>query len=347
VPVSRQDLHDLLEERSRPALERPVPWGRLRTRTRAARRRRLVAVAVAGAAAASVVVAGMLVAPWSPAQVAQLREAGPSITAVSPHLLPASFEEPDGTVYHRIATATLDAPKKSEVTFEVKVSGKPLAIMASCPSRAPSAVPHVTVEKPVERWAALTPVPSLSAACTSNRPVDVIPLPAGTRQATFSITMPKSWEQPKAWRFGVYEWTPPSTMKTPAPPVAPPKAFGGPLGDEYRLVATHSVTWPATREVTLTVPATGRAPVLMVYCGDGIARRLSEEIFVNGRLEKELRGDCAAPPTTHSQGYTVLGRKNLPGPGGTTTIKVRVSSPIPEYERRPGTLTVAVYDSPR
>ncbi|MFD0468335.1 hypothetical protein ACFQ0B_08485 [Nonomuraea thailandensis] len=345
MPVSRQDLHDLLEERSRPALDRPVPWDRLRTRTRAARRRRLVTAAVAGAAAASVVVAGMLVEPWSPARVAQPRVTDAPTTAVSPHLLPASFEEPDGTLYRRIATATLDAPTKSKVTFEVKVSGRPLAIMANCPSRAPGAVPHVTVEKPVERWTALTPVPLLNAACTSNRPVDVLPLPTGT--ATFSITMPKSGERPKAWRFGVYEWTPPGTMKKPAPPVAPPKMFGGPAGDEYRLVATQSVTWPAAREVTLTVPATGRAPVLMVYCGGGIARRLNEEIFVNGRLEKALRGECAAPPSTHSRGYTILGRKNLPGPGGTATIKVRVSSPISEYERRPGTLTVAVYDSPR
>ncbi|MEV0830680.1 hypothetical protein [Nonomuraea rubra] len=349
MPVSRQDLHDLLEERSRPALERPVPWELLHTRTRAARRRRLVAVTVAGAAAASVALTGVLVAPWSPAEVAQPRQDDTPITASSPHLLPASFDEPDGTVYRRIATATLDAPKKSEVTFEVKVSGKPLAIMADCPSRT-RLVPQVRIVRPgPDQWA-LTPRSSLIKVCDTHMPIDLGPFSSGTRRAKLSITMPKALksdpgEQAKRWRFGVYEWTPPTTMPPAPSPVPPPRSFGG-TPPEFRLIGSKSAVWPAAREVTVTVPPPGEQWALVIYCDGGLAGRLTGEVHVNGRRQ-DVEAYCPEPPSERGGvGYSVLAPAR-PGPDGKVTVKVTLWSKIAGYERRPGNLTVAVYDSTR
>ncbi|WP_326636139.1 hypothetical protein OIE67_02235 [Nonomuraea fuscirosea] len=48
---------------------------------------------------------------------------------------------------------------------------------------------------------------------------------------------------------------------------------------------------------------------LVIYCGDGLTERLTADVWVNGR---QIRG--------------------------------RLGTPIPDYRRRSGTLTVAAYD---
>lgn len=111
MPINRRDLHDLLEERSRPAVERPIPWESLRTRVRGVRRRRFTAVtagavAVAGFVAVAVVAAGSLLNLRGPDEDGQ-------VTASVAGQIPAQFQEADGTVYRRVATATLDAPARS------------------------------------------------------------------------------------------------------------------------------------------------------------------------------------------------------------------------------------------
>ncbi|MFC7585734.1 hypothetical protein ACFQYP_19820 [Nonomuraea antimicrobica] len=112
MPINRRDLHDLLEERSRPAVERPIPWESLRTRVRGARRRRFTAVtavtagAVAGFAAVAVVASGSLLNLRGPDEDGH-------IAASVAGQIPAQFQEADGTVYRRVATATLDAPARS------------------------------------------------------------------------------------------------------------------------------------------------------------------------------------------------------------------------------------------
>ncbi|TYB53794.1 hypothetical protein FXF51_48960 [Nonomuraea sp. PA05] len=347
MSVSPQDLHDLLEERSRPALDRPVPWERLRARAGAARRRRLatVAVAVAGVAAASVVVAGVLV---NPRPVIRHLDDETTATSVSPHLLPTSFTEPDGTVYRRITTATLDAPKKDEVTVEVEVSGKPLAIMADCPSGAGKLVPQVRVVRPgADPWA-LTPMSSLLKLCETHRPIDLVPFPSGTREGKLVITMPKPSkvmpeQRAKRWRFGVYEWTPPATLPPAPAAVAPPRTFGG-TPPVYRLIGSSSAVWPAAREVSVAVPARGRDWALVVYCGGGIAGRLTGEVHVTGRSQPDKDYYCTEPPSERGVGFNMVGSAR-PGPDGKVTVRVKLSSLYEEYGRRPGTLTVAVYDS--
>ncbi|MEV0381847.1 hypothetical protein [Nonomuraea sp. NPDC050643] len=339
MPIGRRDLHDLLDERSLPALERSIPWESLRSRTRAARRRRRTMIAVAGVAtAASVAVAGTLVARPEPPKDEE-------ITASSPHQLPSSYEEKDGTVYRRLATAVFDPEGGRPVSFDVPVTGRPLAVMADCPTASMSSL-QVTARVPgTSKQFGLTPVPFLMHVCDDHRPTDVEPLPTGTRRATFTIRRPKVAGRPaepaRTWRFAVYEWTPPATMRPAPPPVAPPAGIGDP--PEHTLLTTRSVTWPATREVTVAVPHTGRTLAMMTYCGGGIGGRLTEEVWVNGRRTK-IGIRCDNPPSERGGSYVVLGAVR-PDADGNVSIRVKVSSVISDYERRPGVLTVAVYDT--
>lgn len=151
-------------------------------------------------------------------------------------------------------------------------------------------------------------------------------------------------EKAKRWRFGVYEWTPPATMPPAPSPVAPPQSFGGTPPD-YRLVGSKSAVWPAAREVTVTVPALSRDWALVVYCGGVLAGRLTGEVHVNGKLQN-TEGYCSEPPSGGSVGFSMFGRTR-PGPDGKMTVKVKLSSRYAEYGRRPGTMTVAVYEAGR
>ncbi|MEU1722657.1 hypothetical protein [Nonomuraea sp. NPDC005692] len=329
--IDQGELRGLLDERSSPALDRPIPWHSLRARTRGARRRRLSAVAVAVTCAVAVVTAGTIVSLRGPAQVDQ------PTTAKVTDKLPIQYEESDGTVYRRLATATFDPSREESTTFQVKVSGKPVAILPDCPH--PKAAPP-----PVSAWVpgldksyTLSPAPFLMNSCERGKAVDMQPLPAGTRTVRFTVKRDLGRTPPGKWRFGVYEWTPPATMRTASRPVEPPAK----IGETLNLVTKGSATWPGTREVTLTVRNRGRGLAIVTYCGDGLTERLSNKMWVNGRLHQSPL-PCSAPPTTRLAGYVHIGKR--PRGEKTTTIRVRLETSIPEYLRRPGTLTVAVYD---
>ncbi|MER6952190.1 hypothetical protein ABT294_50090 [Nonomuraea sp. NPDC000554] len=334
--MDQRDLHDLLDERSRPALERPIPWEALRARMRGARRRRIGAVAVAGVAATTVAVAGGL---------PTLREAddtAPTTAAVTDKI-PAQYQESDGTVYRRIATATLDPRRGKSVTFDVEVNGKPLAVLPDCPK--PMYPAWVTVRVPgVSKAFTLSPLAQLQVGCEQHRAVDVMPLPAGTRRASVTVEVPKGVPQNAgALRVGVYEWTPPATIKAASRPAEPPARLGR-RSPEFTLLAKKTITWPRDREVTISVPNRGRMMAFMEYCGDDLAGRLVPEVpegRVNGRV-------VVVPPfcpEVLTSGYTELGTH--PRSQKTVTIRVRLIAKVPEYLRRPGTMTLAVYEKSR
>ncbi|MEV5892206.1 hypothetical protein [Nonomuraea fuscirosea] len=331
MPTDYRELRDLLDERSRPALDRPIPWHALRAGERHARRRRLSALAVAGTVAVAVVGAGTVAGLGGPDEVDQ------PITAQVTEKLPQRYVEPDGTVYRRLATATLDPSRAKVTTFQVKVTGKPVAILPDCPS--PKASPAlVSARVPgLNRTFQLSPVAFLMNSCERGKAVDMQSFPAGTRTVTFTVESFPGREAEGKWRFGVYEWTAPATPRAPAPPVEPPAK----ISQNLHLVTKGSATWPGTREVTLTVPNRGRTVAIVTYCGDGLAERLTTNVWVNGRPIKGPH-DCAAPPTPRGTGFLVLGRQ--PRGEKTLTIRVRLETPIPDYRRRSGTLTVAAYD---
>lgn len=210
---------------------------------------------------------------------------------------------------------------------------------------APVAQPDVTVKVPgVAKKFALLPIPDLSVGCEWKTPMDVMPLPAGARKATFVIEMPtlpdggRAPGRPRGWRFGVYEWTSPATMAAAPRPAEPPKSFG--RRPEFTLLEKKSVTWPAAREVTVTVPNTSRRVAIIAFCDGDIAARFTLDGRVNGRLTM-LGRLCGRMPNPDRGGYGTLGSEQPRGK--TVTISVRVKTDIPEYLRRPGTLTLAVY----
>ncbi|MEV5560818.1 hypothetical protein AB0L44_44900 [Nonomuraea wenchangensis] len=329
MPTDQGRLRDLLVERSSPALDRPIPWHSLRARARGARRRRLSAVAVAVTFAVAVVAGGTIVSLHGPDQVDQ------PTTAKVTEKLPIQYEEPDGTVYRRLATATLDSSREESTTFQVEVSGKPVAILPDCPY-SKAAPPRISARVPgLNKNFTLSPAPFLMNSCALGKARDMQPFPTGTRTVKFTVESLPGHTAPGVWRFGVYEWTPAATMRTASPPVEPPAT----LSKDLRLVAKGSTTWPGTREVTLTVPNRGRGLALVTYCGDGLAERLSQKLWVNGRLVKGLMS-CSFSP--RGAGFLLLGKRL--SSKKTTTIRVRLETSIPEYQRRPGTLTMAVYE---
>ncbi|GIH91140.1 hypothetical protein ACFFMN_09110 [Planobispora siamensis] len=344
MPISRSDLHDLLEERSRPAGEHPVPWESLRSRIRAARRRRVTAAVVAVALAVTAAVSGGLLLRHDPGDEVQIVTPLPDEPPGDTRL-PARFTQSDGTVYRRAATAKIDFPRERSVTFEVELHGRPLALVVDCPgTRAGNPFPVVTVRVPGTAKP-FTMFPGISAVpmCGVASPVNVMPLPADARRATFVIKMnvmegtesAKGRLRPGAWRFGVYEWAPHTPMRASAPAPEPPMTFG--TGDErFELVDSRTVTWPASREATLTFPNPGRPLAIVTSCGGDLSGGVVKEVGVGART---LRGSCLRPQERVG-GYTYF-----PSPKGTgrVTVRVRLRAIITEYLRRPGTLTVAVY----
>ncbi|MEV0622983.1 hypothetical protein AB0I81_57365 [Nonomuraea sp. NPDC050404] len=327
MPIDRLDLQDLMDERSRPAIERPAPLTSLRGRIDRARRRRRAAWA--GAVIVSLVASGTVLGLRGPGGSDQT-----SVTVAA--AFPAEYTESDGTVYRLVAEATLDAATR-EVTLDVAVRGKPLAIRAECPAeRWP---PQITVRVPESsKKYRLTPTPFLD--CHENRAVDLMPLPQGTRRAAVTIEAHNK-AGPERWRFGVYEWTPPATAKRPRPLPEPPATIG-----TWRLLGKAKGTWPATREVTITVPNTGRPMALVTYCGGDINRRLMLETRVNGRLSNHRVG-CVKPGIIQDDGPR-NGYATLDGDRkATTTVKVRLVTEVSDYRHRPGLLTAAVYEMPR
>ncbi|MFF0312657.1 hypothetical protein ACFYSC_34965 [Streptosporangium sp. NPDC004379] len=326
--VDQGELRGLLDERSRPALDRPIPWHSLRARTRGARRRRLAAVTAAVTATVAVVTTGAIAGLRGPDHVDQ------PTTAKVTEKLPARYEESDGTVYRRLTTAVFDPSREESKTFQVEVSGKPVAILPDCPSPK-AAQPNVSARVPgLDKDFMLSPAPFLMNSCERGKAVDMQPFPAGTRTVRFTVKAYSEKMPPGKWRFGVYEWTPPATTRTASPPVDPPAK----IGKDLSLTAKGSATWPGTREVTLTVPNRGRSLAVVTYCGDDLAERLRHEVWVNGRPVKGFLV-CSALPES---GYLHLGKR--PSGEKTTTIRVHLETSIPQYLRRPGTLTVAVYD---
>jgi len=337
MAIDQRALHELLDERSRPAFERPIPWQALRRRTGRARSRRLTA-AVATAAALAVGVPAVVLGGWPGS-----REPG-DLTAVSvADPIPARYVEPDGTVYRRVGAATLDPARGGSASFDVEVSGKPLAVLPDCQGGPSSGAPSVSARVPgVAKIFTLWGPLHLNMACDHGRAVDLMPLPEGTRRATFAVEASRSaTARPRAWRIGVYEWTPPVRPKAAPAPVEPPAAFS--RKPEFRRIAAKTVTWPAEREITLMVPHTGRQLAVLTYCGGGIAGRIDQENWVNGRAEKSTVHCGNPPPRGRGFNYSILGKP--PAGEKTVTLRIRISATIPEYLRRTGTLTVAVYEA--
>ncbi|MEO3812939.1 hypothetical protein ABGB17_28385 [Sphaerisporangium sp. B11E5] len=331
MPVNRHELRDLLDERSRPAFDRPIPWESLRFRAHGPRGRRHLSVVVACAVALTAV-----------AVVTATRSALPSpghrpqVAASVVDELPPRLQTPDGKLYERVATAVMDSRHQDKVTFDVRVRDRPLALLVNCPASSPGAL-RISVTVPGEPGRfRLEPAPW--SGCRYKAPYDVSPLPPGTRTATFTVEMTDRDDDPgpqtpSVWRFGVYEWTPPATPARETPPTTITNS-----SPEFTLVGQRTASWHTGGRVTLTVPHRGRPLILLAYCAGDIAGRAGIEVRVNGRL---LKNALACPRTpSHGMSYTVL-REITPDAHGMVTVRVGLVPKIP----RSGTLTAALYEA--
>ncbi|GAA3112592.1 hypothetical protein [Nonomuraea salmonea] len=326
MPIDQRELRDLLDERSSPALDRPIPWHSLRARARGARRRRLATVAAAVSFAVAVVAGGTVVSLRGPDQ---------PTTANMTEKLPSRYEESDGTVYRRLATATFDPARQASVLFEVEVSGKPVAILPDCPSPK-AAPPQVIASVPgLDKTFTLSPAPFLMNACERGKAVDMQPFPAGTRTVIFTVKGSPERTAPGKWRFGVYEWTPPATMKPASPPAR--AAREGPEGARPGRQGHHHLARQPRGDGHRAEqgPRPGRRHLLRRR-----SRRPAQPEGVGERTPDQGQRRLLLL-AGRGGGFLYLGKRLLSGK--TTTIRVRLETSIPEYLRRPGTLTVAVY----
>ncbi|WP_283138879.1 hypothetical protein [Rhizohabitans arisaemae] len=354
MPNDQRDLRDLrglLEAGSRPALDRPISWAALCVKEGAVRRRRFsafgAAVAVAGVTAVAVAASGTLAG----SDKIHLSTSGVSLSGTSAAVddgFPDQYTEEDGTVYRRVATATLDGPSETSTEVDVEVRGKPLAVLLDCPSS--NAGPAVTVSAQVDGSTRFrVPRPLLYTGCETKRAVDVGWIPAEAQKVSLKIDAlmlkgEADRDQLKQWRFGVYEWTPPATLKAAPKAVEPPAVRKYPGQASSTLIAKKSITWPDSREVTLTVPKPNQSILVDVNCQGSIAHRIKDELRVNGRLIN-LFSWCSYSRARLGGGFVLY--KDQLGNKKTVTIKIRLVTDIPDYRKRSGTVTLAVYDYPR
>ncbi|SDH93503.1 hypothetical protein SAMN05421505_12734 [Sinosporangium album] len=348
MPINQRDLRELLDERSRPASERPVPWPELRARLRGSRRRRLTAAALTATAGAAAVAVAVTVLPAGNVVTAPDRSNDTRVLAAPSGPFQPQIVESDGTVYRRLATAMLDPLSKKPTSVDVELSGKPLAVLWDCPGglAAQYNFPLVTAEVPgASVPIGLSPNGTLTGTCQDGRPIDMQPLPAGARRATLTFaagaadpaTRPRKLP---VWRFGVYEWTPPGPGEAVPPSPLTPAPIEG-----RTVVGTTRGTWPATQELKITVPAKGRNFTFITYCGKHLARRIAGDLRINGRLINAPVTVTCFDPSLQARGhriFTMLGDADSRG-RKTITISVRLRTHISHYRQRPGALSLVVY----
>jgi hypothetical protein len=331
MPLSSDQLRDLLTERSDPARFHPAPEEGLSVRIRRARIRRAAAASLlAGAAVAGAVSAGPLTHDLA-------SRSAPIAAAVSGKQFPASFTASDGTVYRRIAVMSMAAAQPS-AAIDVKVGSYPIDVMASCaaPGRDITAITEVN-----HTYANLLTCPG------SPQLTGLSVQPGHNADITFANEALSSGHTSTSWQFAVYEWIPPTIVR-PAPAVPQlPASFTGDRSDavgttRLSLLGSRSGTWPADRTVTITVPDHGRNFDVVLACSGAIASRLQVTITVDGAADVPL--SCTSwtkgqqPRTSMSGG----GRAGVPD---TMTFRIQApsSSWAAAYAKRSASWTFAVY----
>jgi hypothetical protein len=330
MPLSTDQLRQLLTERSEPASYRPAPHERIRTRIRRARLRRAAATVVVAAIAVG---SGLGLAP-----VLDQTAVNPA-TATQP--FPASFTASDGASYWRVAATSLTLPAQKTATIKLKVGSYPVDVMAECGAINGRGVAVAGI--------AVNGKDSGALFCPEARQLIALPVRlGGEADITFTkVTMPKIPNAGGSLRFAVYEWKPPAVAR-PAPP-APrlPHSYVGyntttGHGKVLRLqIASRSGDWPADRTFTVTVPYRGRAIDISAACSGAIAGRLTVTMQMDGHaLSTPLQCQSwvagTAPPDT--TGYVAR-----TGISDTLTFRIQAPSPAADYAKRSASWTITLY----
>lgn len=329
MPVSKDQLRQLLDERSEPARRRPVPEERIAVRIRQARRRRAAGAGVLAVALAAGVVSGVVLA----------RQPGPGHAAsYSAPPLPASFTASDGAAYRRLAITPMTGPNQRSASLTVKVGSDPIDVMVTCDHRKGTTFVMVKVNGNVRAF----------ADCQGPTRLAGLPVHPGQRTRITFVAGSPIGSRIAGWRFAVYAWTPPAVARpAPAEP-RPPHTFTGP--DEtvghgnvrWHLVTSHSGIWPAERTVTIAVPAGTSNLELSMTCAGPVAERLQAEMSSHGSGYGSLPSCVQWTPGQPVPRQLTVDRRD----GKAVTLTIRLQAPIVDpaaYANRKVSWTVAFY----
>jgi len=333
MPLSADQLRQLLTDRSDPARYRPAPQERLTTRIRRARIRRaagaslLAVVAVAGAVSAAA-----LVHEHAPGHAASY--SGPP--------LPVSFTASDGASYLQIAATSMTEPARRPATIKIAAGSYPVDVMAACDTPRSVAVVEVKVNG---MFASLI-------GCQQSPQLIGLPVRPG-RQAdiTFSpAPVPGLRDADANWRFAAYQWKPPVTARAAPPEPRLPLSYTGyntTTGHGKalrRLIATRSGDWPGDRTATFTLASHGRNLDISIGCAGAIAGRLQVSLQVNGtRIPGDVPCASWAPGEQPQDNGGVTGGQA----GRPMTLTFRIQAPsafTADYAKRAASWTIAIYE---
>jgi len=332
MPVSEDQLRQLLAERSDPARHRPAPQERIAARIRRARMKRAAGAGLLAVAVAAGVVSGVTLAH---------EHALGRAPSYSGPTLPARFITSDGAAYRRLALTFMTEPARHSASLTVTVGSEPVDVMGACTN------PDSGVTLDVAVNGTLAGV----IQCQQPQPVAVSVPPGRKAVITFVVDRGSSFSFPDvhaSWKLAAYAWTPPATVgAAPAEPRLP-QSYTGPNtttghGNAVRhLIESRSGDWPADRTATFHLTYRGRDLDVNVFCAGLIGSRLLVTTSIHG-------GSTTTPCTTWSprnlaQYASILNRQN----GTSITLTVRIQAPSPDtaaaYAKRPASWTIAVYE---
>lgn len=339
VPVSENQLRQLLAERSEPARNRLVPQERIAARIRRARMKRTAGAGLLAVAVAAGVVSGV-----------HLAHQHASMTSYSGPPLPARFTASDGAAYRQLAVTDLADPARPSAALTLTAGSAPIDLMGSCGLPRSGALIGVEVNG------------KIVSVIRCQDPPQLIGLPVRPGQkirVTFAsaarLGLPGLPDVRTGWQFAAYAWAPPATARpAPAPPRLPRSYTGSSTtaghGNVLRkLVAIRSGTWPRDRTATFDLTFHGhRSYDISVVCAGSIGGRLQ----VNHRLD-DHQGDSpwvgAVPCTPAGPRQLEQAGGDLSGANGLRfTLTYRLQAPssyfAAAYAKRAASWTIAVYE---
>jgi hypothetical protein len=331
MPVTADQLRQLLAERSDPARYRPAPQERITARIRRARMKRAAGAGLLAIAVAAGVVSGV--------NIAHDRAA---MTSYSGPPLPTRFTASDGAAYRQLAVTGMTDPGQRSVSLTVQVGSDPVDVMAGCdlPGN------HILIDVKVNGADAGL------IECQATPQLLGMPVRPG-RVAHITFVRAASLGLPDMnadWQFAAYAWKPPVTA--PPAPAAPrlPQSYTGPNtsvghGNALRkLIASRSGTWPDDQTATFTFTYhAGHSLDISTVCAGPIGDRLQ----VSHDLD-DFRGSEAFPCTLAGPRQLDSGTSSLSGRNGKPiTLTYHIKAPkyfAADYAKRAASWTIAVYE---
>src|ERR1700722_6720691 len=204
MPLSTDQLRELLAERSDAADLHPAPQEGLSMRIRRARIRRAAVAGLLAVVAAAGVVTGLHLS----------QDHAASAVPVSGQQFPVSFTASDGTVYRRVAVTSMAAGQRS-AAIDVKVGTHPIDVMSSCGAPGRDLALGVDVDGASVGFATCPRTPQL------------VGLPARPGRQAAVTFVSEAGSVTTSWQFAVYEWIPPAVARAaPAVPRLPASYTG-------------------------------------------------------------------------------------------------------------------------